>query len=488
MPEVIGQGTYGCVHKPSLKCKNKPRLNYTNKVSKILRNSDAKKELGEYRRVTKADKKRDFYLGKPVACKFDEASDSNLTAIQKCTIGNSVMRDLDRYELLVMEDGGINLLTYTDKMRSWAKSEMSEENCEKFLLEALRLFAGLQMFLENDLIHYDLKPQNIVYNERTNRINFIDFGLMQSIQKSSAQCKRSIFRWAFFHWSYPWENELLNIRNFERVKKNWRSYYDMINNEVQSKSGRYYDHIKNFCPFVFDTRNHSGYSNSWTNYMNNFKKTLEADMFMMSHNEFLAKSLETVDVFGVGMALNNWFHVAKKHLDGKYVPALKIIFDGMVDARLGLRLSAEDALAYYERFLRESGLLDKYDKEIRNHIVIDRGASARVEEPVAVLRVTKPNREFIDADPKPCPDGKEMNPKTGRCINTCKPGYKRNADFNCVKDTVGDCPEGKVRNPVTGRCVMAKVDRTAEPCPEGKVRNPKTGRCIKNKTKRAATN
>ena len=31
---VIGEGTYGCVHKPSLKCKNKPGLDYKNKVSK----------------------------------------------------------------------------------------------------------------------------------------------------------------------------------------------------------------------------------------------------------------------------------------------------------------------------------------------------------------------------------------------------------------------------------------------------------------------
>ena len=26
-PKVIGEGTYGCVHKPSLKCKNKPKIN-----------------------------------------------------------------------------------------------------------------------------------------------------------------------------------------------------------------------------------------------------------------------------------------------------------------------------------------------------------------------------------------------------------------------------------------------------------------------------
>jgi penicillin-binding protein-related factor A (putative recombinase) len=41
-----------------------------------------------------------------------------------------------------------------------------------------------------------------------------------------------------------------------------------------------------------------------------------------------------------------------------------------------------------------------------------------------------------------------------------------------------ECPEGKVINPKTGRCINQKVEKQ---CPEGKVRNPKTGRCIQNK-------
>ena len=49
------------------------------------------------------------------------------------------------------------------------------------------------------------------------------------------------------------------------------------------------------------------------------------------------------------------------------------------------------------------------------------------------------------------------------------------------------CPEGKVINPKTGRCIkkeniMKMINPTGplvKECPEGKVRNPKTGRCIK---------
>jgi hypothetical protein len=41
------------------------------------------------------------------------------------------------------------------------------------------------------------------------------------------------------------------------------------------------------------------------------------------------------------------------------------------------------------------------------------------------------------------------------------------------------CPEGKIINPKTGRCVKIKFEKK---CPEGKVKNPLTGRCVKKRT------
>lgn len=46
------------------------------------------------------------------------------------------------------------------------------------------------------------------------------------------------------------------------------------------------------------------------------------------------------------------------------------------------------------------------------------------------------------------------------------------------------CPEGKVINPKTGRCIIDRSSKKQEKqCPEGKVVNPKTGRCV-NKNSR----
>ena len=50
-----------------------------------------------------------------------------------------------------------------------------------------------------------------------------------------------------------------------------------------------------------------------------------------------------------------------------------------------------------------------------------------------------------------CDKGKEINPKTGRCVKICKEKQKRNQETGkCEKS---GCPEGKIINPKTGRCI-----------------------------------
>lgn len=67
-----------------------------------------------------------------------------------------------------------------------------------------------------------------------------------------------------------------------------------------------------------------------------------------------------------------------------------------------------------------------------------------------------------------CPEGKEINPETGNCVNVAE-----------TTETV--CPEGKYLNPETGRCKTIENDELAE-CAEGYERNPETNRCRKIQT------
>ena len=87
---VIGEGAYGCVLKPSIKCSNLSKsVNYKNKISKIMDKSEALIELNEYERIAKVDKNADFYTGKPEIC-IPAMSNENIKAIKKCKY-----RDID---------------------------------------------------------------------------------------------------------------------------------------------------------------------------------------------------------------------------------------------------------------------------------------------------------------------------------------------------------------------------------------------------------
>lgn len=54
--------------------------------------------------------------------------------------------------------------------------------------------------------------------------------------------------------------------------------------------------------------------------------------------------------------------------------------------------------------------------------------------------------------PKECPAGKEVNPKTGRCVNICKPGTGR--------------------DPASGKCVKAVAEKKSSPKTTGVVLKP----------------
>jgi hypothetical protein len=79
--DVIGEGTYGCIHEPSLECKNKS-IKYNKKISKILLKKYAKKEMNEYNMLSKIDKKHDYYLGNPILCDPTN-NEYNLKSIDK---------------------------------------------------------------------------------------------------------------------------------------------------------------------------------------------------------------------------------------------------------------------------------------------------------------------------------------------------------------------------------------------------------------------
>ena len=448
--KVIGQGTYGCVIKPTLSCKRKPKnLSYKNKVSKLMTTRHAKKEIAEYKQVQRADPNNVFYLGKPDLCNVAEI-DTNKSVIPSCKIGKDALANLAEYKLIVMEDGGPNLEQYVKTMKKWKMSAEHTEKCERFLLEALRLFRGLILFKQHGLIHHDLKPHNFVYNEGQNRLNFIDFGMMKSKTKVEKSASRSTYSYGSkVHWSWPWEIEYLNKSRFVKYSK-------ATNDERVRKMQRIKEEFETgdkspLRTFFYYTLNRalaiSDYKEECNVFFQDYEDFLFDDMKTMKYEDFLEKCIDTIDSYGLGFTMLHWLHVAKKHLDKMLVVRLDELFNMMICARLNNRLTIENSIELFERIITDEGLLEKYGKMIVDDMIVDYSSKLEAQETVVeVDEKFQRNPAIADIDlgeqpakpkknlGKECPPGKERNPNTGRCIKTCKKDYVRNVDFKCVKN------------------------------------------------------
>ena len=99
---IVGEGSYGCVHKPSIHCKRPPTpgFDYNKYVSKIMKTKNAEQELAEFVIIGNIDPTNEYHLGEPILCKPD-IDESNV----KKDIGRCKYIKLDdEYELICKGD------------------------------------------------------------------------------------------------------------------------------------------------------------------------------------------------------------------------------------------------------------------------------------------------------------------------------------------------------------------------------------------------
>ncbi len=485
-PKKVGEGSYGCVHNPPLTCVNQRKQENSNKVSKILTKRNAQDELNEFFLISEADKNGEYHLGRPTSC-TPAKIDSNMLAIKDCErlqhnherkhASRINKKDMNKFMLLIMKDGGYNIEQFSNQLHNANLNKDTIKRVNDFLIEGFRLLEGLSLFLDHNIIHHDLKAQNIVYNPKENRINFIDFGLMNKISNVRREANNSKYGYGI-HWSFPFEISLWNKSYFER-------FFKLKANEKRESIKNILTKIKNELAYTFENiyqNDNKKIEKHLSDYMN-FLATMDND-----YDQFLHKSLTTFDLYGVGLAFMNFYndtnHIfeflelemdLKTNKDTNLSERFHLLFLSMIDPNVYTRIDVKSALYEYQDILVDSGILDK-DSNPRSKMlqqtVENMGSIQKISTHTAQEISTLSNsftltdkEQIQNSTPKvKCPEGKEYNRRTKRCVKKCKDGYQRNEDFKCVK-----IPKSKTQ----------KKKKSLAPCSEGKERNPKTNRCIK---------
>lgn len=498
IPVVIGEGAYGCVHKPSLKCLrdkdlNDDFVNYKNKVSKIMPTREALEEMDEYGTMSSIDPDNKYYLGKPDIC-LANSDEETKRAIRFCgrNIRNLGDDDFQNARLILMKYGGNNL-------EKFAKSAQLKNNAKQFWIDAHRILLGLKLFSENQVVHHDLKPQNIVYDVKKHFVSFIDFGIMTQKKKIIDISTRGDNYLAIPHWSFPFDSGFYLKPIFEKTKQfsplqNYKNFIRDV--EILSKvlkkakiqikgsqdNAELQGHIEKLVKNGINGSNPTSYVLNYLKspHFPDLEKDYIEDVYLfflslknMTYEEFLSKSIDHFDIFGTGIS----FMYVLKHcyslLEPTFAKELYKLFYRLITPDFSKRIGIDALIQEYE-YLIDKHLLGKKDQFFINGEV----QSVDIPKPVSIPTIPSAVLEHIvQADTQQiienrvCSEGKTLNVKTGKCVKS-----------KTVKATgKKECPEGKVLNPISGRCVKAKTMKNSisKPCPDGQIRNPKTRRCIK---------
>jgi serine/threonine protein kinase len=205
-PKVIGEGAYGCVTKPSLECTD--GYDVRGKVSKIMNEPDAQDEMEHLMELYSIKGIEKFVVPKPHLCTPVEGTILN-HMINNC-VNKRLKHVFSNIQIIVSEDGGVTLDVL---LKEWLPYMTSSDICT-FVLQWMTLFDFLCFFHKNELMHHDIKMQNVLYNIKKKKLYIIDFGKLIHFNDYIKSAKENQNREGISWSNYPTETPCINVDAF----------------------------------------------------------------------------------------------------------------------------------------------------------------------------------------------------------------------------------------------------------------------------------
>ena len=302
-----------------------------------------------------------------------------------------------------MEDGGLDLKKY---IRSLKNNTTVKSKLNRLWLELRRMLYGVKLFQMHDIMHHDIKYENIVYDEKKTRASFIDFGLMQALRKSMKQCRENKFEWNIYHWSYPFETSIIQQDTYEALQTmDIGTRTEQVFQELRQIT----EEDDNFMNVFFDQIGVTEKKEKYT-HIDRYVNFLINGIVGLSYEAFLNKHFYTMDVYGLGVALLQLLKDSKRFMTDAVVKSGKELFMQMVDPNLNTRLTIDKTIDEYEKWLKESGIVTSQTSlpEIILGQISNKSRSKRtlqkkpITNIVKALSITKRKRKKLVAeDPQP---------------------------------------------------------------------------------------
>ena len=434
--KYVSNGTYGCVMRPNIPCSksDKTDANYVSKLFKIDKHS--KEEYIQQKQIENIDKNSSFSLKMHKTCNVEKTQIPE-NELKKCK--NFSMDDLKKnnYNSITYDYGG-------QALHIAAKTVPPEILFADFQ----QLIKGLIILKEKELIHSDIKPENIVYNKDTRKMALIDYGLLTKFKDIYTPHLHYLHKHLYLY--YPPEFKIFFLLS--------------TNSKVTSKFI-----VENF-KYMFDSKLYVNKSDI-LQFINTqlsilIKEAKDAKDLKDLSRLFKPKK---IDIFSLGITMMEVLSISYSHfkMNKEFVNNLVNVIKDMVDPNSQTRTTPEKALIELKRILKSPS---------------PKRVTPRRLTPLIPKKSSKKTKTMSPLK-SPCKPGEEL--VGPRCFKICKPGTTRNPITNrCKKNVDVENNNLKTKNNPKKVCKPDEElvgTRCAKLCKPGTIRNPITNRCNKVK-------
>lgn len=201
--QFIGRGSYGCVFDNSFNCKKKQQSKNKESydvVSKIFKeNSDAVDEL-EKNKLLKSINVRNKFTPKFIQhCYVNDTFDDT----HKKICGFDINKH--DYKQIIFEKGGVDL--YHLLFHNTALN--NHVHLLTLLKSMYNLFYGINKITMHNLIHDDVRLENILFNVKTDRMYLIDWGFLSNANEIFSKDNLQMLLKTYKYYYFPPEMKII---------------------------------------------------------------------------------------------------------------------------------------------------------------------------------------------------------------------------------------------------------------------------------------
>ena len=330
MSELLSQGGFGCIFYPGITCsgKTKEDIDSVSKLETIDFNSTNEINIGSI--IKTIPNYNLFFLPVISACSISLGNiDKNL--IDQCKI---IKSNIEEYHLLELP-----YLKNISFMKLFSDSSRTNRHHFLTFIETYQYITmSIGALIEKDIIHFDIKEENILYSIKFENPILIDFGLSIPIKElNSTTFSKYFYTYSPHYYLWPLEVHVINYLLY-KGDLTTDSIKNIVEEYISTNAG-----LINFSKEFKDS-----YANSGINFLNQYIK-----MEKMAVISEIIKFGNTWDLYALSIMYLNFIKLLFK--DGFVNSPLIIAFSKILVQNIhpdpSKRLSVTDTRKkYYDIF------------------------------------------------------------------------------------------------------------------------------------------